>query len=158
MNEYIITEEQLKQIRELIFHEDEVKFEKLAWKILSHPIVPQKEPDYSSCFDGLPSSGCETNHNIKACDKDPITCPSYNAPAAPVTDTLGDLKITQDMLYEFCEWFCDHNVDCSETPCNISVSRLHERLEGIMKQHPEYLAKWNAKRAEQESLRGGGAP
>lgn len=76
-----------------------------------------------------------------------------HSPAAPSTDTLGELKITQDVLYEFCEWFCDHNVDCSETPCNISVSRLHDQLEGIMKQmkdHPEYLEKWNAKRAEQE--------
>ncbi len=77
-----------------------------------------------------------------------------HAPAAPAMDTLGELKITQDMLYEFCEWFCDY--DCEEKPCVVTISRLHERMEGIQKQmkdHPEYLAKWNAKRAEQKSLR-----
>lgn len=69
------------------------------------------------------------------------------------TDALKDLQITAGLLYEFCEWFCDY--DCEEKPCTVTVSRLHERLEGIKKQmeaHPEYLAKWNAKRAEQRAL------
>jgi hypothetical protein len=68
-------------------------------------------------------------------------------------DTPKDLKITAGLLYEFCEWFCDY--DCEEKPCKVTVSQLHERLEGIKRQmetHPEYLAKWNEKRAEQRAL------
>jgi hypothetical protein len=44
---------------------------------------------------------------------------------------LVDLGIMQGMLYEFCEWFCDS--DCEEKPCTMTVSYLHERLEGIKK-------------------------
>ena len=68
-------------------------------------------------------------------------------------DILKDLQITPNVLYEFCEWFCDY--DCEEKPCKVTVSQLHERLEGIKRQmetHPEYLAKWNEKRAEQRAL------
>jgi hypothetical protein len=38
MTDYVISEERLKQIKDMIFHEDEVKFEKLSWKILSNPL------------------------------------------------------------------------------------------------------------------------
>jgi hypothetical protein len=66
---------------------------------------------------------------------------------------LEELSITQSILYEFCEWFCEHN--CEEYPCKIRVDYLHGRLEGIqkqMKEHPEYLVKWEEKRNEQKSL------
>ena len=68
-------------------------------------------------------------------------------------DALTSLKIAQGILYEFCEWFCDY--DCEEKPCTTTISRIHERLEGIekqMREHPEYLAKWEEKRAEQRAL------
>jgi acetone carboxylase gamma subunit len=58
-NCYVITEEQMKEIRDMIFHEDEIKFEKLSWKIVSHPapspLVNKRVPyiecnhSYSSC-------------------------------------------------------------------------------------------------------------
>jgi hypothetical protein len=73
--------------------------------------------------------------------------------AAQSRGALVDLGITQGMLYEFCEWFCEHN--CEESPCKITVSYLHERMEGIKKQmtdHPEYLAKWEKKRDEQKAI------
>ena len=69
-------------------------------------------------------------------------------------DALTELKIASGILYEFCEWFCGY--DCEEKPCKTTISQLHERIEGIekqMKSHPEYLAKWEAKRAEQKALR-----
>ena len=73
--------------------------------------------------------------------------------AAQNRGALVDLGITQGMLYEFCEWFCEHN--CEEAACKITVSYLHERMEGIKKQmteHPEYLAKWEKKRDEQKAI------
>lgn len=88
-----------------------------------------------------------------------VGCASHSAASrpAPSQDTLTELDTTIWMLYEFCEWLCNHN--CEDKPCIVTVSRLHERLEGIqkqMKEHPEYLEEWNAKRAEQKSLRTGG--
>jgi len=73
--------------------------------------------------------------------------------AAQNRGVLVDLGITQGTLYEFCEWFCEHN--CEESPCKITVGYLHERLEGIKKQmteHPEYLVKWEKTRDEQKAI------
>ena len=89
--------------------------------------------------------------NIMTCTKADDSCMQ---PPAPADAVLDELDKTIWMLYEFCEWFCDY--DCEEKPCTVTVSRLHERLEGIqkqMKEHPEYLEKWKTKRAEQAALR-----
>ena len=117
---------------------------------------PQRCIHYDACWFVHQHSRCpddeptEYEKSLPDCRFDTRT----HTPAAPVTDALADLKITASMLYEFCEWFCDY--DCEENPCTVTVSRLHERIEGIqnqMKAHPEYLKKWEAKRAEQEHLR-----
>jgi isochorismate hydrolase len=102
-------------------------------------------------------TGCVADECHEICEYDtrsrphPAQQPQQRIDA--VSDTLKDLQTTAGLLYEFCEWFCDY--DCEEKPCTVTVSRLHERLEGIKKQmemHPEYLAKWDAKRAEQRAL------
>ena len=58
---FLISEEQLKDIRGMIFHEDEIKFEKLSWKIISHNLSTALEESYKNGFndgqaEGLPSA------------------------------------------------------------------------------------------------------
>lgn len=50
--EYVIRESQLKQIQDMIFHEDEEKFLKLSWKILSNPAISSDCPYHNelSCM------------------------------------------------------------------------------------------------------------
>jgi hypothetical protein len=38
MTDYVINTEQLKQIKDMVFREDEPAFEKLSWKIVSNPL------------------------------------------------------------------------------------------------------------------------
>jgi uncharacterized membrane-anchored protein YjiN (DUF445 family) len=50
---YVISEERLKQIKDMIFHEDEVKFEKLSWKILSNPLQQELKKERERVLDEL---------------------------------------------------------------------------------------------------------
>jgi hypothetical protein len=49
---FVISEEQLKQIRDMIFHEDEVKFE-ISWKIVSHSLSAELKKERERVLDEL---------------------------------------------------------------------------------------------------------
>jgi len=57
--DFVISEEQLKEIRGMIFHEDEVKFEKLSWKIISCPLSEALKQERERVLDLIKKWGIE---------------------------------------------------------------------------------------------------
>jgi len=53
MTDFIISEERLEDIRGMIFHEDEIKFEKLSWKIISRPLSEELKKERERVKDML---------------------------------------------------------------------------------------------------------
>ncbi len=146
--EYIITAELLKQIKELIFHEDEVKFEKIAWKILSHPITASKEPEmvFPHCIHGVFDESELRTH----CLKDSGTCldwrkcegrvPRPHTPAPELTKMLlrscfGDFEDCpcddECVVSEYCaKYHEDHEKNsCGMTSSQCGFVQEHEKAE-----------------------------
>ena len=59
-DKYIITEEQLKQIRNMVFREDEVEFDKMSWKIVSNPLSYFLKAERERITDIICKTDCDT--------------------------------------------------------------------------------------------------